>query len=100
MRRVLTDSERVTLTEALEEGLSVQQAGVASTLTVSCFKRALGEPPPAKLWACVLEVAEGGMQQSVSALANAVVDACAQTLPPCSSPLHLRSDTTHPVIRG
>ena len=37
---------------------------------------ALAKPPAAQLWACLLETAEGDMQQSIPAFASAIVDAC------------------------
>ena len=78
MRRTLTDSERTTLIQALEEGLSVLQAGGVDTrreLLQSNVLLALGRPPAAQLWACALETAEGELQ-SVAVLANAIIDAC------------------------
>jgi hypothetical protein len=78
MRRTLTDSEHTTLIQALEEGLSVLQAGGVDTrreLLQSNVLLALGRPPAAQLWACALETAEGELQ-SVAVLANAIIDAC------------------------
>ena len=75
MRRALTDSERTRLIEAVEEGLI---GGVDSRrgLLQSNVLVALAKPPAAQLWACLLETAEGDMQQSILAFANAIVDAC------------------------
>ena len=78
MRRTLTDSERTTLIQALEEGLSVLQAGGVDTrreLLQSNVLVALAKPPAAHLWACALEAAERELQ-SMALLANTIVDAC------------------------
>ena len=79
MRRILTDSERTTtLTQALDEGLSVLQAGgidARRALLESNVLVALAKSPAAHLWACALEVAEGELQ-SMALLANTIIESC------------------------
>ena len=78
LRRPLAPSERGAVAEALEEGLSVLQAGGADarrSLLSSSMLAALVRPPAAHLWAAVLESGERGVP-SLEALTAAIVDAC------------------------
>ena len=72
--------ERTVLSSALDEGLSVLQAGNAdarrSLLTEpSGLLSALAQPGAAQLWACCLEATEGDVE-SVASAAAAIVEGC------------------------
>ena len=78
LRRQLSPSEREAVRQALEEGLSVLQAGGAEagrSLLESNMLVALTRPPAAHLWASVLEASERGVS-SLTALTAAIVDVC------------------------
>jgi hypothetical protein len=78
LQRPLAQSEGDELERALEEGLSVLQAGGAEarrSLLRSSVLVALTKPPAAQLWAAVLEASERDVP-SLAALAAAIVDAC------------------------
>ena len=78
LQRPLAQSEGDELERALEEGLSVLQAGGAEarrSLLRSSVLVALTRPPAAQLWAAVLEASERDVP-SLAALTAAIVDAC------------------------
>ena len=79
LRRALEPAERAAIGAALEEGLSILQAGDAEArraLLSSCILGALVHPGAAQLWASALEAAEGELE-SVEALAAAITSDCA-----------------------
>ena len=74
----LQPAERVVVDGALNEGLSLLQAGDAASrrqLLATPILAALTTPSAAQLWASLLEVAEGNLL-SASAVATALIDAC------------------------
>ena len=79
LRRGLDPAERAAIGAALEEGLSILQAGNAEArraLLADCILAALAHPGAAQLWASALEAAEGELE-SVEALAAAITSGCA-----------------------
>lgn len=80
MNRALSAAERQTVGAALDDALSIFQAGGAaarSALLDAPMGEALINPGAAQAWASAVEVAtEGDAAQSVAALAAALVSAC------------------------
>jgi hypothetical protein len=79
LRRGLEPAERAALGAALEEGLSILQAGnteARRALLADCILAALAHSGAAQLWASALEAAEGELE-SVEALATAITSGCA-----------------------
>ena len=78
LRRGLEEEERTALRDALDEGLSVLQAGgaeVRQQLLTAQSTVALASPGAAQLWACCLEASEGEVA-SVASLSAAISAAC------------------------
>ena len=72
--------ESAALRQALDEGLSVLQAGGSDArqqLLAADATVALASPGAAQLWACCLEACEEGEVASVEALATAITSGCA-----------------------
>jgi hypothetical protein len=79
LNRALQAGERAALRQALDEGLSVLQAGGSDArqqLLAASATVALASPGAAQLWACCLEACEGEVA-SVEALATAITAGCA-----------------------
>ena len=79
LNRALQAGESAALRQALDEGLSVLQAGGSDArqqLLAADATVALASPGAAQLWACCLEACEGEVA-SVEALATAITAGCA-----------------------
>ncbi len=78
LRRALGQTESASIDNAVDESLSVLQAGGADArrqLLNTPMLAALTVPSAAQLWASTLEAAEGEAQ-SATAMANALINAC------------------------
>jgi len=78
LRRALAPAESASIDSALDEGLSVLQAGGADArrrLLNTPMLAALMVPSAAQMWASTLETAEGEAQ-SATAMASALINAC------------------------
>ena len=78
LRRALAPAESASIDNALDEGLSVLQAGGADArrrLLNTPMLAALMVPSAAQMWASTLETAEGEAQ-SAAAMASALINAC------------------------